>query len=158
VPGRQPEFPEELLRYVARFDRREYWLAHEELEGLWQTDGRDFLKGLIQFAAAFVHAERGNWRGARRLLRTGRGYLDGVPDHYEGFDVAGIRARVDLALGRVTQLADGGAGDFADSLFFSLRPLFAAEVADGLVVDEQLPYRVRRYEKGYRPVARRREE
>lgn len=150
--------PEELLRYVARFDRREYWLAHEELEELWQVDRRDPFKGLIQIAAAFVHIERDNWRGARRLLRTALEYLDDAPDHFEGFDVVAVRARTAAALEAVARLAEGDASAFDESLRFVLAPLFDGEVA-GLDLEEiELPYRVRRYERGYRAVARRARE
>jgi len=150
----ESDFPLPLLRFVARFDRREYWLAHEELEELWQQDRRDFFKGLIQIAAAHVHIERGNWRGARRLLRTGLEHIEGVPLRHQGFDVDAVRARAAAALRCVTELAEGGGGDYDEGLFFELAPLFDGEVARDLVEDEPLPYRVRRYDEGYRPVRR----
>jgi len=152
------EVPAGLLRYIARFDRREFWLAHEELEEVWQVDRRDFFKGMIQLAAAHLHIERGNWRGARRLLRTGLDYMREVPERYEGLDVVALRARAEAALRRVEELAGGGAGGYDEGLWFRLAPLFEGEIADGLVDDEPLPYRVRRYEEGYRPVRRRNSE
>ena len=79
VAADSDEHPAQILRYVARFDRREYWLAHEELEELWLIDRRDFFKGLIQVAAAFLHVERQNWRGARRPMKTSLQYLAAVP-------------------------------------------------------------------------------
>jgi hypothetical protein len=109
---------------------------------------------MIQIAAAFVHAERRNWRGARRLLRTGLEYLEEAPAHYEGFDVDAVRARAGAALERVSELADRPDGELDGALLFRLAPLFDGEVAEGLVGDEPLPYRVRRYEEGYRPVKR----
>ncbi|MGD8329002.1 MAG: DUF309 domain-containing protein [Acidobacteriota bacterium] len=147
-------FPLPLRRFVARFDRREYWLAHEELEDLWQRDRRDFFKGMIQIAAAHVHIERRNWRGARRLLRTGLEHIEGVSAHYQGFDVDAVRARATAALQRVAELAEQDAGEYDDRLFFELAPLFEGDVSPDLVEDEPLPYRVRRYEEGYRPVGR----
>jgi hypothetical protein len=149
------EIPAGLLRYIARFDRREFWLAHEELEEVWQVDRRDFFKGMIQIAAAHLHIERGNWRGARRLLRTGLDYMRETPARYEGLDVAAIRARAEAALRRVRQLAEGAAGGYDDGLWFRLAPLFEGEIPDDLVEEESLPYRVRRYDEGYRPVRRR---
>lgn len=151
----EPSFPDELLRFVARFDRREFWLAHEELEELWQVDRRDFFKGMIQVAAAFVHIERGNWNGARRLLRTALAYMEGAPPRYEGFDVAAVRSRARAARRRVEELADGREGGFPEAMFFCLAPHFAGEVDGRTVDDERLPYRVRRYDEGYRPVRRR---
>ncbi len=145
-------YPLELRRYVARFDRGEYWLAHEEMEEHWQVDRRDPFKGLIQIAAAFLHIERRNWRGAQRLLRTALDYLTDVPDRFEGFDVGTIRVKAADVLSQVNRLADGEDGRFDDSLRFQMAPLFAAEISDGIVEDTELPYRVRRYEEGYRPV------
>lgn len=146
--------PEPLLRFIARFDRREYWLAHEELEELWLQDRQDFFKGLIQLAAAFLHIERGNWRGARRLLRTGLDYMADAPDRFQGFRVDQVRRCAGAALRRVEQLADGADGGVDASLLFRLAPLFDGDVGGDLVDDATLPYRVRRYEEGYRAVRR----
>lgn len=155
MSGREAtRYPEELLRFVARFDRREFWLAHEELEELWQRDRCDFFKGMIQLAAAYLHIERHNWRGAGRLLRTGLGYMEEAPGAHQGFDVEGVRARARAALQRVEALSAGELSAFDESLFFELGPLFEGTVADDVVQDEPLPYRVRRYEDGYRPVRR----
>jgi hypothetical protein len=156
--GSEQAHPEPLLRFIARFDRRQYWLAHEELEELWLQDRQDFFKGLIQLAAAFVHIERDNWRGALRLLRTGLEYMEGAPARLHGFDVEGVRRRARAARQRVAELAAGDRGGFDAALFFEFAPLFAGAVRDDLVDDEPLPYRVRRYEEGYRAVRGRSEE
>ena len=142
------------MRYVARFDRREYWLAHEELEELWKTDRRDFFKGLIQVAAAFLHIERQNWRGARRLLKTSLQYLAAAPASYEGFDVAAVRCHVSDALGCVEDLVAGTRARFDGERAFSMASLFAGTIDDQLVSESELPYRVRRYDDGYRPAGR----
>ena len=148
-------YPAEIVRFVARFDRREFWLAHEELEELWQQDRRDLFKGLIQLAAAFVHVERSNWSGARRLFETALGYLDGYPSPSEGFDLDRIRARARSALRQVERLqagevlaGEGQAGEglaFGESLRFRLAPCFAGEIPADAVADVELPYRVRRH-------------
>ena len=163
-------YPAEIVRFVARFDRREFWLAHEELEELWQQDRRDLFKGLIQLAAAFVHVERSNWSGARRLFETALDYLDGYPSPSEGFDLDRIRARARSALRQVERLqagevqagegqageglaGEGQAGErlagegqgFGESLRFRLAPCFAGEIPADAVADVELPYRVRRH-------------
>lgn len=148
-------FPGGLLRYVARFDRREYWLAHEELEEHWQVDRRAAFKGLIQIAAAFLHIERENWRGARRLLRTALAHLCDAPDRFEGFDIAAVRMRTSAVLECVADLAEGEGSAFDESLRFSMAPLFDGPTSDVTVEDVELPYRVRRYDEGYRAVSKR---
>ena len=61
------------------FDEGKYFEAHEEWEELWNlADGERhrFLQGLIQIAAALHHAQRGNFRGTKKLLATGLDYLE----------------------------------------------------------------------------------
>lgn len=74
-----------LQEFIRLFNDKEFFEAHETLESLWiETEGpeKDFYKGLIQCAVAFVHLERGNYKGARKLFRTACRYLEGyLPDH-----------------------------------------------------------------------------
>lgn len=61
------------------FDAGDYFEAHEVWEDLWNlADGarNAYLQGLIQVAAALVHAQRGNWKGNRKLFSTALGYLE----------------------------------------------------------------------------------
>jgi predicted metal-dependent hydrolase len=140
--------PEQVLRFVARFDRRDYWLAHEELEDLWLEDRSDLYKGLIQVAAAFVHIDRCNWHGATKLLASALGLLDGYPEHERGFDLAGIRRCASAALEHAKELKLTGRRRFDESLRFHMRSFFAGTVRADLVKDVELPYRVRRHEQG----------
>jgi predicted metal-dependent hydrolase len=142
------EHPEQVLRFVARFDRRDYWLAHEELEDLWLEDRSDLYKGLIQVAAAFVHVDRNNWNGATKLLTSALGLLDGYPEREKGFDLDGIRHCAVAALAHVEELKRTGRRRFDESLRFDMRPFFAGTVRADLVEDVELPYRVRRHERG----------
>lgn len=148
-----------VVRFVARFDRREYWLAHEELEEEWLTDRSDVLKGLIQLAAAFVHLDRGNWHGGHKLLTTALGYLAGQPrSSCRGFDLEAIRARAAAIIGWIERHEPPEGDRFDESLRFELAPLFADAVPAGVVEDVELPYRARRYEEGYRARLRPRRE
>ena len=64
---------------IRLFNEREYYDAHEAWEEHWQEIGdssADFWKGLIQIAVALLHWERGNVHGARKLRRSGCGYLE----------------------------------------------------------------------------------
>jgi hypothetical protein len=67
-----------LKEFVRLFNEEKFFDAHEVLEDLWlETEGelKDFYKGLIQCAVAFVHLQRGNLRGAIKLYTTASGYL-----------------------------------------------------------------------------------
>lgn len=143
--------PRRVLAFVARFDRGEYWLAHEEMEEHWQERRENLYKGLIQVAAGFLHAERDNWNGARRLLTTALEYLEPYPATAEGFDLAGIREAVERVRERVGACAAGDAPGLDESLLFPMSRYFAADIPADAVEDEELPYRVQRYDDGYRP-------
>ena len=78
-----------LEEFVQLFNRKEFFEAHEVLEGLWLESlppTKDFYKGLIQCAVAFVHLQRNNFRGAKKLFRTATGYLRCYLPVYEGID------------------------------------------------------------------------
>jgi hypothetical protein len=59
-------------RAVAYWNAGRYWHAHEDWEELWNEahgEHRLWLQGLIQYAAAFVHFDRGFYsRGYARLM------------------------------------------------------------------------------------------
>jgi len=76
--------------FIRLFNEREFFDAHEELESLWfETEGelKDFYKGLIQCAVAFVHLSRQNFRGAKKLYKTSAAYLERYPEDCEQINV-----------------------------------------------------------------------
>ena len=100
--------PANLDRACAEFNAGLFYECHESLEEIWQEERgpvRDFYKGLIQVAAAFVHLSRGNYVGAERLCRTALGYL--APYRSEGalgFDVERICRDAEDAYSRIQDL------------------------------------------------------
>ena len=78
------------LEFFELFNLEKFFEAHEVLEGLWrETQGteRDFYQGLIQIAAAFVHVQKKNFDGARKLFGTATKYLEKFPEIYEGLEL-----------------------------------------------------------------------
>ena len=66
---------------TAVFNAGHYHAAHDAWEPPYRTatgEKRDFLQGLIQYAAAAHHASRGNREGTRGLAESALEYLDGV--------------------------------------------------------------------------------
>lgn len=107
--------PANLQTYCDEFNAGLFFESHEHLEEVWQQERgpvRDFYKGLIQLAAAYVHLGRGNLKGGERLCRTGLQYLK----PYEaagalGFDVRAVRAKATEAHEAVLRaMAAGNAG------------------------------------------------
>jgi len=60
----EPEFP----AFAQCWNDGNFFLAHEVLEGLWIRTRDRGQQGLIQLAVALYHVERGNERGARRMI------------------------------------------------------------------------------------------
>jgi predicted metal-dependent hydrolase len=85
------ETPEERFeRWIALFNRGEFFDAHEVWEDLWMecpAAERRFIQALIQAAVAIHHFERGNHVGAARLFKSGRAYMQPFRPVYRGLDV-----------------------------------------------------------------------
>jgi len=76
----------------------DYFAAHEHLEAaVLSTDGPEaaLYRVLLQLAVAYLHVERGNLRGARKMLLRLRGWMAPLPDSCRGVDLARLRAQVD---------------------------------------------------------------
>ena len=86
------DLPQALHRFLELFNAREYWESHEVLEGPWRERGSDFYQGLILYASAFVHAQRGNPRGIVAQLVKAERKLAGYRPYYLGVDVDGVLA------------------------------------------------------------------
>ncbi len=83
-------FPAPLRRFVELFNAHEFWECHEVLEVPWRAHRSEFYHGLILYASAFVHVQRGNPHGVGAQLRKARVVLEPYAPSYLGIDVAGI--------------------------------------------------------------------
>lgn len=104
-------FPSSFREFVRLFNERQYWESHEVLEGAWRLGYSTFYKGMIIYASAFVHAQRGNPRGVLKQLKKARGYLREYAPSYMGIDVLGILKEIERysALVDVVAPAEGEA-------------------------------------------------
>ena len=86
--------PQPYVECIRLYNTGRHWHAHEVLEDLWRATAdpqrRLFFQGIIQLAAAFVHAERGNMRGVRRLLAKASAKLAAAPSPYLALDVSAL--------------------------------------------------------------------
>lgn len=85
-----PGFPTAFLEFIRLFNAQEYWESHEVLEQPWRTNRSDFYQGLIIFASAFVHAQRGNPVGIRKQMTKVFGKLERYRPHYMGINVEAV--------------------------------------------------------------------
>jgi predicted metal-dependent hydrolase len=77
------------LAGIVLFNRHDFFEAHEVWESLWQDccgPERRFYQGLIQAAVALLHFGNGNLRGAIKLYRSARDYMERFDSPYLGLD------------------------------------------------------------------------
>ena len=83
-------FPAALEQFVRLFNQEAFWESHEVLEDPWREHGSEFYHGLILYASAFVHLQRGNAHGVRAQLVKAERALQVFGPSYLGVDVASI--------------------------------------------------------------------
>ena len=77
------DLPPAYLRGIELFNAARFFEAHEAWEELWLTatgTERQFLHALIQTAAALLHVQRGNLKGAASVWQRARIKLNFQPD------------------------------------------------------------------------------
>lgn len=79
---------------VELHDGGEYFEAHEELEHAWmeapELEGYLY-RSLLQITVACLHIQRGNMRGARKMLLRVRQWLDALPPRCRGIDTRALK-------------------------------------------------------------------
>lgn len=101
---------EELRRWAAHMDQREYFEAHEVLEGAWlaaREPDKTFLKGLIHAAVALYQYHRRNGHGARVKALSCTRYLSPYRPHYQGVAVAALLEELQQFVGAHLQQPRG---------------------------------------------------
>ena len=98
-----------LLEGIEQFNGGYFFEAHETWEDVWYPSpwpARQFLQGLIQTAAAFVHLMRHQYPGTVRLLRHALAKLEEFPDEYMGIDAGRFRREVARARDELVELGE----------------------------------------------------
>jgi CheY-like chemotaxis protein len=75
-----------------------YFEAHEHLERAILADPgpeATVYRALLHLAVAHLHTERGNWRGAQKMLLRMRAWTATLPARCRGVDVAALRAALE---------------------------------------------------------------
>ncbi|HEX9708752.1 MAG TPA: DUF309 domain-containing protein [Candidatus Thermoplasmatota archaeon] len=87
---------------VEHFNSGRFFESHEFWEDMWHEEApreRDFVQGLIQVAAGFVHFRRGNLRGAITLTERGVERLERYPQRHRGVQSGQLASDARRALG-----------------------------------------------------------
>lgn len=104
---------------IALFNAGAYYQCHDALEEAWMEDkssGRNLYRGILQYGIALYQIERGNFRGAVKMLLRVRQWLDPLPPICRGVDVAALRENIQQVTTAVEQLGDAGLDQFDFSL------------------------------------------
>lgn len=79
---------------ITLFNQGEYYRCHDELEEAWRKDAgpaRDLYQAILQVGIALYQVQRGNYRGAVKMLLRVRQWLAPLPDICREVDVAALR-------------------------------------------------------------------
>lgn len=102
------EYDSRYLGGILFFNAHEFFEAHEVWESLWLHNAgpeRRFVQGLIQAAVGLHHFNNGNVRGAIKLYRSSRDYMEHYGDSYMGLDIGGFWRQMEICFAAL--MADG---------------------------------------------------
>jgi hypothetical protein len=109
---------------IEKFNRGEYYAAHDDLEEAWREDQgatRDLYRALVQVSVAYYHIERENYRGAVKMLLRVRQWLNPLPDICRGIDIAQLRDNIFTVHDSLVDLGPKRIGEFNKTLFKPIR-------------------------------------
>ena len=96
---------------VARLNAGAYFDAHDHLERAVLDDpgvGGTVYRTLLHLAVACLHTERGNWRGAQKMVLRMQPWLTLLPDHCRGVNVADVRRELQALKILLDRWREGG--------------------------------------------------
>jgi predicted metal-dependent hydrolase len=86
--------PDHFREGIDLFNAGQFFECHEAWEEVWKrSDGVEklFYQGMIQAAVAILHAQRGNFEGARSLWSKASEKLDPLPREHHGIALGEFR-------------------------------------------------------------------
>ena len=106
-------------RGVEKFNRSEYFEAHDLFEKAWMEDespGRELYRAILQVSVAYYQISRGNYNGAAKMFLRMRQWIDPLPDFCRGFNIAQLRDESRIAHQALLNLGPEGIDEFDLSL------------------------------------------
>ena len=120
----QQPLPDLAVAGAAAFNRGEFYAQHDLFEEQWMaTDGpvRDLYRAVLQVGVAYYQLERGNYRGALKMLQRSVQWLHPLPDTCQGIDVAALRRDSYAVRAALQRLGPQRLDEFDRSLLKPLR-------------------------------------
>jgi predicted metal-dependent hydrolase len=115
----QQPLPELAQEGVAKFNAGEYYKQHDLFEEQWMnTSGpvRDLYRAVLQVGVAYYQIQRGNYRGALKMLQRSVQWLLILPDTCQGIDVAQLRQDSFAVRAELERLGEARFDEFDTSL------------------------------------------
>ena len=106
------------------FNCGEYYEQHDLFEAQWvATEGpaRDLYRAILQVGVAYYQLQRGNYRGALKMLQRSVQWLHPLPDVCQGVDVAALRRDSYAVRAELQRLGPQRLEEFDRSLLKPLR-------------------------------------
>lgn len=125
----QRELPPLAREGIAQFNAGHYYRQHDLFEELWMaTPGpeRDLYRAILQVGVAYYQIERGNWRGAYKMLLRSAQWLHWLPARCQGVDVDALRRDATAARAALERLGEKRLAEFEREL---LRPVLWSPVS-----------------------------
>lgn len=111
--------PSLAVQGVEKFNAGEFYKQHDLFEELWvETDGpvRDLYRAILQVGVAYFQIQRGNHRGARKMLLRSVQWLAILPDTCQGIDVAALKADAARVRAELERLPEDQINQFDQTL------------------------------------------
>ena len=116
--------PELARQGVQAFNRGEFYDQHDLFEEQWvKTAGpvRDLYRAILQVGVAYYQIERGNYRGALKMLQRSVQWLHPLPDCCQGLDVEELRRDSYALRAELQRLGPAGLGHLDRRLLKPIR-------------------------------------
>lgn len=104
---------------IDKFNAGEYYKQHDLFEELWvetERPVRDLYRAILQVGVAYYQIERGNHRGARKMLLRAVQWLELLPDVCQTINVAQLRTDAYAVRDALEQLPAADIAQFDKSL------------------------------------------
>lgn len=116
--------PERAREGIAKFNAGEYYTQHDLLEAEWvetEQPVRDLYRAILQVGVAYYQIERGNYKGALKMLQRSVQWLLLLPDVCQGVDVRTLREDSFRVRAELLRLGEARFGEFDRTLMKGVR-------------------------------------
>jgi CheY-like chemotaxis protein len=116
--------PELVQEGIELFNAGHYYQCHDALEEAWRAEKgpvRDLYRAILQIGISYFQIERGNYRGAVKMLLRVRQWLVPLPAVCQGVDVSSLREDVERVYAALADTGPDELASFDTSLFRPVR-------------------------------------